>query len=79
METKMEISLKTFSKASDNVRAKLIRHYGVYIDSYFNNDNLINIYALKEFFVEVAINVRHNNIIHYTAFEKGFSVGLAEA
>jgi hypothetical protein len=77
MKTKTEISLKTFSKSSDSVRAGLIRRYGVYIDSYFNNDHLVNIYALKEFFVEVIINVRYNNVVNYTAFEKGFTVGLA--
>jgi hypothetical protein len=79
MKTKAEISLKAFSKASDNVRDRLIRQYGVYIDSYFNNDHLINIYALKEFFVEVVINIRYNNVVNYTAFERGFSVSLATA
>jgi hypothetical protein len=77
MKTKTKISLKTFLRSNDSERAGLIRRYGVYIDSYFNNDHLVNIYALREFFVEVVINVRYNNIVNYTAFEKGFTVGLA--
>ena len=71
--------MKSFSKASNSIRAGLIRRYGVYIDSYFNNDQLINIYALREFFVEVVINVRHNSIVNYCAFEKGFTVDQASA
>ena len=62
-----------FSEEDAELKARHLKQHGVYIDSYFLNDHLINVYTLNDFFVEVIINVRKSLVVDYIVFEKGFS------
>jgi hypothetical protein len=67
------MTINTFIEEDQENQARQIKQYGVYIDSYFLNDHLINVYSVYEFFVEVIINVRKSSVVEYVAFEKGIS------
>lgn len=66
------ITINKFARDSDKSKAVYIRKNGIYLDSYFDNDHLINVYALHDFFVEVVISIRRSRIIDYIPFERGF-------
>jgi len=69
-----QITINKFAETNKWNKATVIKENGIYVDSYFDNDLLINIYALNEFFVKVVINIRRNRIMDYIPFEKDFFV-----
>jgi hypothetical protein len=70
---KQLITISKFAKDNDKTKASYIKKNGIYLDSYFDNDYLVNVYALHDFFVEVVISIRISRIVDYIPFERGFS------
>jgi len=71
-----KITINKFAETKKCNKATVVKKNGIYVDSYFDNDLLINIYALNEFFVKVVINIRRNRIVDYIPFEKDFFVSM---
>jgi hypothetical protein len=66
------MTITSFVTEKSEAKALYIRENGIYLDSYFANDHLINVYSLNGYFVEVVINVRKSKIVDYITFESGF-------
>lgn len=67
------MNIYNFTKQTDAVKYLLIRYQSTLIDKYLHDDNLIEIYKLNNFFIEVVLNLARSTM-DITPFKHGFSI-----
>jgi hypothetical protein len=68
------MTIYTFAKLNMNEREEMIQKQGVFLESWIDNDNLINLFYVDGFFVEIALNPLRNEPVSIIPFKRGYNV-----
>lgn len=68
------MTIDQFAKLDFLRKMLLIEHEGILLDTYIDKNDIIKIYFLHEFFIEVNVNVDSRFITDIIPFKRGFKL-----
>lgn len=66
------LTIRDFTKLDFSEKVQLLHHSARLIDSYMDKTNLIDVYALNDFFVETTIEPSTGQVLDIIPYRRGF-------
>jgi hypothetical protein len=68
------MTIHQFAKLAKTKKEELIQKQAVFLESFTENENLVNLYYLDGFFIEITLSPLQNDPIDIIPYKRGYNI-----